>query len=169
MKCWWFLCEHYFRFITCIAIALRAVYEDNSVPLKYEDRFLEMRIVIIKISRSLDRLIFIIGIPLLVIWRIYIEAIPSTPLTPHLPSITRFREPFNGRIVTGISPLWPLLLTWINFNPWISNYIHYNVWDEIIYPFLNFNGATVEVYEWISNFIPHITGHVLTYSCRDSS
>ena len=22
---------------------------------------------------------------------------------------------------------------------WISNYTHYNVWDEIIYPFLNFN------------------------------
>ena len=28
---------------------------------------------------------------------------------------------------------------------WISNYIHCNVWDEITYPFLNFNGATVEV------------------------
>ena len=28
---------------------------------------------------------------------------------------------------------------------WISNYIHYKVWDEITYPFLNFNGATVEV------------------------
>ena len=28
---------------------------------------------------------------------------------------------------------------------WISNYIHYNIWDEITYPFLNFNRATVEV------------------------
>ena len=28
---------------------------------------------------------------------------------------------------------------------WISNYIHYKVWDEITYAFLNFNGATVEV------------------------
>ena len=28
---------------------------------------------------------------------------------------------------------------------WISNYIHYEMWDEITYPFLNFNGATVEV------------------------
>ena len=28
---------------------------------------------------------------------------------------------------------------------WISNYIHYNGWDGITYPFLNFNGATVEV------------------------
>ena len=28
---------------------------------------------------------------------------------------------------------------------WISNYDHYKVWDEITYPFLNFNGAAVEV------------------------
>ena len=28
---------------------------------------------------------------------------------------------------------------------WISNYIHHKVWDEITHPFLNFNGATVEV------------------------
>ena len=29
---------------------------------------------------------------------------------------------------------------------WICNHIHYNVWDEITCPFLNFNGATVEVH-----------------------
>ena len=29
------------------------------------------------------------------------------------------------------------------------------MWDEITYPFPNFNSATVEVGEWISNFIPH--------------
>ena len=34
----------------------------------------------------------------------------------------------------------PLLLTWFNFNPVPSK-----VWDEVTYPFLNFNGATVEV------------------------
>ena len=28
---------------------------------------------------------------------------------------------------------------------WISNFTHYDAWDEITYPFLNFNGATVEV------------------------
>ena len=28
---------------------------------------------------------------------------------------------------------------------WISNYMLSKVWDEITYPFLNFNGATVEV------------------------
>ena len=27
------------------------------------------------------------------------------------------------------------------------------MWDQITYPFFNFNGATVEVYEWISNLI----------------
>ena len=32
------------------------------------------------------------------------------------------------------------------------------MWDVITYPFLNFSGATVEFYEWISNFIPHFTG-----------
>ena len=28
------------------------------------------------------------------------------------------------------------------------------IWDQIIYPFPNFNGTTVEVWKWISNFIP---------------
>ena len=26
---------------------------------------------------------------------------------------------------------------------WISNYAHYNVWNEITYPYLNFNSANV--------------------------
>ena len=34
----------------------------------------------------------------------------------------------------------PLLL----ITAWISIYIHYKVWEEITYPILNFNGATVE-------------------------
>ena len=29
------------------------------------------------------------------------------------------------------------------------------MWDEITYPFPYFNGVTVEVWEWISNLIPH--------------
>ena len=28
---------------------------------------------------------------------------------------------------------------------WICNHINYKVWDENTYPFLNLNGATVEV------------------------
>ena len=50
-------------------------------------------------------------------------------------------------------------LTWIP--AWISNYIRYNVRDEITYPFPNFNGAVVEFYEWQSNFTSHFTGHMI--------
>ena len=38
--------------------------------------------------------------------------------------------------------------TWINFNPaWISNHIPSKMLDEITYPFLNFNGCTIKVWE----------------------
>ena len=37
------------------------------------------------------------------------------------------------------------------------------VWDENVYPFLNFNAATVDVWEWISQFIPHFTRQVIIY------
>ena len=37
-----------------------------------------------------------------------------------------------------------LLLTWINLSTSKdSNYIHFEVWDEITYQFPNFNGAAV--------------------------
>ena len=43
--------------------------------------------------------------------------------------------------------LGPLLLTWFDINPsWIRNYIHFEVWNEITYPFPEFNGYTME---WI--------------------
>ena len=42
------------------------------------------------------------------------------------------------------------------------------VWDEITYPFQNFNSATVEVWEWIRNFTPQFLMDVLIYPCRDS-
>ena len=41
-----------------------------------------------------------------------------------------------------------------------SNYIHYKGWVEITYPFPSFNGCTVEVWEWINNFILHFNGLV---------
>ena len=37
------------------------------------------------------------------------------------------------------------------------------VLDEITYAFPNFNSATVEVWEWISNFIPHFIMDVISY------
>ena len=39
------------------------------------------------------------------------------------------------------------------------------VWDEITYPFLNLNGCTVEVKQWISNFIPNFIMDIITYPC----
>ena len=46
---------------------------------------------------------------------------------------------------------------------WLSNHMPRNVWDEITYQFPNFNGATIDVWEWISNFIPHFIMNVITY------
>ena len=34
---------------------------------------------------------------------------------------------------------------------WISDYGYYKGWGEIIYPFPNFSGCAVEVWDWISN------------------
>ena len=41
--------------------------------------------------------------------------------------------------------------------------MHSQVWDEITYPFPNFNGCTVELWEWISNFIPHFIMRLISY------
>ena len=43
--------------------------------------------------------------------------------------------------------LWkcPCFVSSLLATSWTSNYMPSNVWDEITYPFLNFNGATVEV------------------------
>ena len=50
---------------------------------------------------------------------------------------------------------------------WIRNHMHCKVWDEITFPFPNFNGFTVEVWKWISNMIPHFMMGVTTYAHRD--
>ena len=66
--------------------------------------------------------------------------------------------------------LGPLLLTWINFNPSSTdgNYIHYiKCGMKLLTQFPNLNFKTAEAWEWITNFIPHFTGHVITYACQD--
>ena len=35
--------------------------------------------------------------------------------------------------------------------------------DEITYPFQNFNRTTVEIWEWLRNFIFHFLMDVITY------
>ena len=49
---------------------------------------------------------------------------------------------------------------------WINNNIHYTECDEFIYPFPNFNGCTIEILKWMSNFTLHFNGHVIRYPCR---
>ena len=70
--------------------------------------------------------------------------------------------------IMAVDDMGTLLFTWIDFIPaWMNYYIHQNVWDEITYPFPNFNGFTVEVWQWISNFIPRFMMDVITYLCLD--
>ena len=49
----------------------------------------------------------------------------------------------------------------------MSSHLPSKVWDEIAYPFPNFNGFTIEVSKWMSNFIPHFMMGVITYPCWD--
>ena len=48
---------------------------------------------------------------------------------------------------------------------WISSLMLSKVWDEITYLSPNFNGATIGVWEWISNFIAHFIMDVITFPC----
>ena len=49
----------------------------------------------------------------------------------------------------------------------IGNHKPSKMWDEITYPFQIFNGCTVEVWEWASNFTPHLMIDVITCPCLD--
>ena len=62
----------------------------------------------------------------------------------------------------------PLLLTWINLNlsMVITSIIKCGLKLFIHSQTSTFN-CIVEVWEWISNFISHFTGHVITYPCWD--
>ena len=49
----------------------------------------------------------------------------------------------------------------------IRDYVHYEASDEITFLYWNVNGTTIKVSDWITNFIPHFTRHVMTYPCND--
>ena len=62
--------------------------------------------------------------------------------------------------------------TWIEINlALISNDIpskcQCKMWDPLTDLFPNSEGCTVEVWEWISNFIPHFIMELITYPCGD--
>ena len=50
-----------------------------------------------------------------------------------------------------------------------SNLMSIKMWDELTYISLNFNDATVEVWEFISNYIPHIMVDMITYPYQKQS
>ena len=52
---------------------------------------------------------------------------------------------------------------------WISNHISSKVCGEIICSVSNFDGCTIEVWEWINNFILHFKMDVIIFPCRDWS
>ena len=68
-------------------------------------------------------------------------------------------------------PAWvsyDMFITLINFNPSRDkNHMPCKVCSVIAYPFPNFNGCTVEVCKWISNFISYSIMYVFTYPCWD--
>ena len=74
----------------------------------------------------------------------------------------------NSRDVSTHIHQGPLLLAWFNFNPSMDKWLcplQSVGWNYLSLP--NFNGTTVEVWKWISNFIPHFIGYVLAYPCWD--
>ena len=52
-------------------------------------------------------------------------------------------------------------IKWTLLSACISNHIYHNVWDEMYYPFSNFNGTAAELGEWKLNFIPHFGRHMI--------
>ena len=72
----------------------------------------------------------------------------------------------KDRCITTCKDEKEILPPWINsIQARISNNMSSKVWDEIIYPLPNFNGCTVEVWEWINNFISHFMKDIITYPC----
>ena len=129
---------------------------------------------IVEIWRSYDPLISTMGFPELVRRHIHTELGPCIWIT-RVHSLGRaitdnYLRCEDTTLLNGVLLvcLWYIFGTWANLIlAWSSNYIHYKVWHEISYPFPNFNGAAVEVWEWISNFISHFTEYVVIYPCWD--
>ena len=68
---------------------------------------------------------------------------------------------YGSQLISQNAPSAPFTnMVELKSTAWISHYIHYKMWDKITYPFPNFNGAPVEVWEWISDCIPHFTVEV---------
>ena len=69
-------------------------------------------------------------------------------------------------IIYGTQKL-PMCLKWPCV--WVHGCVCAYVCTTLRYYLLNFNGWTVEVWEWISNFTPHFIMDVIGYPCWDQS
>ena len=86
-------------------------------------------------------------------------------LMVHCTACTR-KHPSSSRLLENpMGPFYQQEL--IIFLAWIRNHMPGKVWNEVTYPFANFNGTTVEVWEWISNILLHFIMDVITYPCWD--
>ena len=109
----------------------------------------------------------------------FVRGIHRWPVnSPHKWPVTRKMFPFDDVIMfwadkpleKGAFFLAPLLQTWFNFNPSMDKQLH--PWKSVGCNYLSipklqrFNRWS-EVWLWISNFILHFTGHVITYPCRE--
>ena len=73
-------------------------------------------------------------------------------------SVVYLWSPYFSKILHWL--LGPLLLTMLKFNPRLHQL--YSVgWDYL--PIPNFNGCNIEVWEWISDFIPHLSYWACNY------
>ena len=55
---------------------------------------------------------------------------------------------------------------WRYIPAWKNKHMLSKVWDQITHPFPNINGTTIEIWEWISNFIPHFIMDAITKTRR---
>ena len=60
---------------------------------------------------------------------------------------------------------WPVVHLLALISIWICNHMRNKVWDEITYPLSNFKSAAVDVYGWISNYIPHFIIDMAADAC----
>ena len=83
----------------------------------------------------------------------------------YCPGHGAYRRCWCGGLWCPCGGLWCRMRQFPNFIENRCNDINYMGWYEITYASPNVNSATVEVWEWISNFIPHFDGHAITHPC----
>ena len=86
--------------------------------------------------------------------------------SPHKLPVTRKMFPFDDVIMETSHTRGPFYEHGLISDPaWMNTHIPRKVWDEITYSVPNFNGYTVEVWEWISNFTLHFMMDVIIFPC----